>query len=188
MCGRPRAEGQHLRVPVPHDPCLLTVPDGANEEAERLRRGLRQTRVLQSVRRHSPEHHSEVSGVAGGELDVREPARPEPAQRVPGLGRCSPTHSLCHRAKAFLSDGREQRLLVSEVAVRRRLRDAGASGRGPEGQSVGALPLDQRERSVQQRAAEIAVMVAGPAPVARPWSAPPSTTRSFDSPILQTRG
>jgi hypothetical protein len=148
MDGGPGTEGELFRIPAPYHARRLAVPNGTDEEPVRRRGGRLETRMRGAIDRHAPEHDAEVRGVPGGEFDVGPPEGSQPSRRVVPMGRRAAFHRFRYCAEAFLSDGREQGLLVPEVTVGRGLRNPGAPRRAPEGQRIGPGLIDQRQRRV----------------------------------------
>src|SRR5688572_4168002 len=90
-------------------------------------------------------------------------ARPAATVTLPRVGQRQ-----TERAEPFSTDGGEQCLLVREVTIERRARDAEPLANGPERELVHALRLDRAHGFGDQRPAEVAVMVLpGRLPAAR---------------------
>jgi hypothetical protein len=98
--------------------------------------------------------------------------------------------------EALLGDGREEGLLVAEVSVRRRVAHADPRRELAQGDAPGALARDPRDRRVDQRPPQVAVVVSplpGNAPghvttviIRLPRRRRNRTTRSGPPPFMAT--
>ena len=117
------------------------------------------------------EHRGVVGRFAAGEAEVGATQRLEGAHRVgkavvPGGGQHS-GEALETAQRHF----RQQRVGVAEMPVRRGGTDAGEPRRLGDGEAGRALLGDQRQRRLDQRLAQIAVMVAAAFEAALPGPA-----------------
>jgi hypothetical protein len=89
--------------------------------------------------------------------------RPAPPVLLPGRGQRNPQHP-----ESFPANRRQQRLLVRKMPVEGRPRHAELLAGGAQGQALDALALNRAHRFLDQRPAQIAVMVLARALLFRP--------------------
>ena len=111
-----------------------------------------------------PEHHAVMRRMSDREAQVRGAHRLEARGPAPVLLPRLEQH-LPQQAKALARHGGKQRFLVGEVAVQRRARHSQCGTDATQRQSVGTGRVDRPQRLLDQRPAQVAVMVL-PGPLA----------------------
>lgn len=114
---------------------------------------------MRLVRDLGAEHHAEPGGVRERELHVAQTERTEPGAHV-ARARLRRDEVGDERAVAVLRDRREERRLIGEMPVRRVVADPDHARRLAQRERRRAVLLDDRDGRVDERAPQVAVVVA----------------------------
>lgn len=112
--------------------------------------------------RQGPEHEPEFRGIPRGEQDVSHAHGKILAPGVAALAIRRFPQLSAERAKAVLGDRREQRVTIGEVVIGRAVRHAREASRSAQGKPLLPVLLDQSTGRLDERAAQIAVVVVRP--------------------------
>ncbi len=132
------------------------------DELVGLLRGRGELRIAILRVRQRPEHEPEFRGIPGGEQDVGHAHGETLAPGVAALAIRRFSQLLAEQTKAVLGDGREQRVTIGEVVIRSAIRHAGEASRSAQGKPFLPVLLDQSTGRLDERAAQIAVVVVRP--------------------------
>ena len=163
--GAPEGEAELGGVTRPDLPRALAIADRAGEQVPGGKGGLAERRMIAPPDR-GPGHETIVRGVRGGEAYDLDRHRLEGADGIATMGPRGAAERAAERAETFLGDGGEERALVPEVPVGRRLRHPRAARGAAERHPERPVGLEQRRGRRDQRGAQVPVVVR-PSPVAR---------------------
>jgi len=138
---------------------LLRTLHQAQHDGERGPGSLVQLRIRRRLRSFRPEHDAEQVRVAHGEDHVGDPGLAELGPRVIGAAGDPLEHPLAQGAEALLGDGGDERRLVLEVVIGGHMADPRLAGDGAHGERRQAAVANDLEGRVEQRWAEVAVVV-----------------------------
>jgi len=155
----PGVQADVLRVTRGERLGLLRTLHQAQHDGERGPGSLVQLRIRRRLRSFRPEHDAEQVRVADGEHHVGDPRLAELVPRVVGAAGHPLEHALAQGAEAVRGDGGDERRLVLEVVVGGHMADPRLAGDGAHGEGREAALANDLERGVEQRRAEVAVVI-----------------------------